>query len=185
MKIYTLRLNLRGVSPLVWRRLRVPGITSLATLHEMIQIVNHWDNDHLHCFHIYAVDYGISYAGGLDFRKNAYKVFLDNFDFSIGDKFYYEYNFSEPYIVDIRIEAITEKNEENKNNKKIMCVQGNGMPDITKLDVSHAYFKVLKTIAKMKSHTKLTKFLSLIEKFKETQFNRKRINQRLLSEITL
>ena len=47
MKVYTLRLSLRGVRPMVWRRLRVPGVTSLATLHEAIQIIKGWDNDHL------------------------------------------------------------------------------------------------------------------------------------------
>jgi len=158
-------------------------MTSLATLHEMIQIVNHWDNDHLHCFHIYALGYGISYEGGLDFRKNAYKIFLDDFNFSAGDKFHYEYNFSAPYIVDIRIEAITEINE-SENNKKILCIQGNGMPGVTKSELSHVYFRILEKLANMKPHAKLKKLLPLIEKFQEMRFSRQQMNQRFLSELT-
>ena len=44
----------------IGRRLRIPGSTSLADLHHMIQIVNGWDDDHLHCFHIYGKDYGVN-----------------------------------------------------------------------------------------------------------------------------
>ena len=62
MNLYTLKLSRHGVSPMVWRRLRVPGQTSLATLHDAIQIANGWDNEHLHLFHIYGVNYGIRYA---------------------------------------------------------------------------------------------------------------------------
>lgn len=33
MKIYTLRIVLRGISPMIWRRVRIPEATSLAELH--------------------------------------------------------------------------------------------------------------------------------------------------------
>lgn len=181
MKIYTLRLSLRGVSPLVWRRLCVPGVTSLATLHEAIQIVNGWDNDYLHRFHIYAVDYGISYIGGVDFRKNAHQVFLDDFNFSAGDKFFYEYNFFENNIVDIRIESIT---EEDNCNRKINCTQGSGMLGVTKADINHAQYTFLKAIVHRKPNTQLKKLLPLAEALQDMQFNYQRINQKLSSELT-
>ena len=72
---------------MVWRRLRIPGNTSLAQLHHIIQIVNHWDDEHLHQFHIYGKNYGISYLGGIAFADNAYKIFFDDFNFDTGDKF--------------------------------------------------------------------------------------------------
>ena len=88
---------------MIWRRLRIPGSTSLADLHHMIQIVNGWDDDQLHCIHIYGKDYGIGYAGGLSFSDDAHLVYLDDFDFDIGDRFTYEYNFFEHWLHDIRI----------------------------------------------------------------------------------
>ncbi|MFB5668772.1 hypothetical protein ACE41Q_25360, partial [Shigella flexneri] len=46
---------------MVWRRLRIAADTSLAALHFIFQIVQGWGDDHLHQFHIYGKDYGISY----------------------------------------------------------------------------------------------------------------------------
>lgn len=95
MKIYTLKIVLRGISPLVWRRLKVPRRTSLAQLHYVIQTIYGWDDENLHQFHIYGKDYGINYDGGLGYSDNAHKVYLDDFAFDEGDKFSYEYNFFE------------------------------------------------------------------------------------------
>ncbi|WP_275382181.1 IS1096 element passenger TnpR family protein [Xenorhabdus bovienii] len=76
MKTYTIKLTVRGVSPMVWRRLRLAADTSLAALHCIIQIVQGWDDDHLHLFHIYGKDYGISYDGGIGFMTFALKTFM-------------------------------------------------------------------------------------------------------------
>ena len=81
MKIYTLKIVLRGISPMIWRRIRVPGATSLADLHYVIQTIYGWDDEHLHQFHIYGKDYGINYDGGLGYSDNAHKVYLDDFAF--------------------------------------------------------------------------------------------------------
>ncbi|EMX8376916.1 plasmid pRiA4b ORF-3 family protein [Salmonella enterica subsp. enterica serovar Montevideo] len=43
-----LQVAVRGVSPVVWRRLRIAANTSLAALHYIIQIVQGWGDDHLH-----------------------------------------------------------------------------------------------------------------------------------------
>jgi pRiA4b ORF-3-like protein len=60
---YFVKIALRGVSPMFWRRL--PGTASLAMLHECIQIINRWDDENLHRFHIYGKDYGINYIGAV------------------------------------------------------------------------------------------------------------------------
>lgn len=106
MDRYSIKTSLHGISPMVWRRLQITGNTSLAKLHDIMQIAYAWDNDHLHQFHIYGKDYGISYDGGVCFADNAHEVILDDFEFDIGDKFTYEYNFSANQVVDIRIENI-------------------------------------------------------------------------------
>ena len=132
MKFFYLKISLRGVSPMVWRRLRLPGTTSLAMLHDCIQIINEWDNINLHQFHIYGKDYGINYDGGLYYPDIVHTVYLDTFNFDAGDKYTYEYNFFEHIVHDIRIENI---NESQSLDNKIICLSGSGMPDATKYDV--------------------------------------------------
>ena len=43
--IYQLRIVLRGISPLIWRRLLVRGDTTLAQLHLMLQILFDWSTN--------------------------------------------------------------------------------------------------------------------------------------------
>src|SRR5271157_4672253 len=45
--IYQLRVALRGVSPLKWRRLFVVSETSLAELHDVLQTAFDWSGEHL------------------------------------------------------------------------------------------------------------------------------------------
>ncbi|MFP1451543.1 IS1096 element passenger TnpR family protein [Escherichia coli] len=42
MKVYVIKIAVRGVSPMVWRRLRIAADTSLAALHFIIQIIQGW-----------------------------------------------------------------------------------------------------------------------------------------------
>ncbi|MCT8344137.1 plasmid pRiA4b ORF-3 family protein [Photorhabdus kleinii] len=124
MKMYTIKLAVRGVSPMVWRRLRIATDTSLAALHYIIQIVQGWDDDHLHQFHIYGKDYGISYEGGIAFPDNPYKVVIDDFAFDVGDRFAYQFNLFDNWLHDIRIETI----HDNSDLKTPFCLSGHGMP---------------------------------------------------------
>lgn len=111
MTIYSIKIALHGISPMIWRRLRLPGSTSLADLHHIIQIAMVWDNEYLHCFHIFGKDYGIAYEGGLSFSDIPRAVTLDDFGFDSGDRFSYAYNFFDYWLCDIRIEAIQIKKE--------------------------------------------------------------------------
>lgn len=46
-KIYQLKIELLGLKPLIWRRIKINGNTNFGELHEVIQIVMGWENDHL------------------------------------------------------------------------------------------------------------------------------------------
>lgn len=65
---YQLRIVLRDVSPLIWRRLLVPSNIDLSRLSRILQILFSWSGEHLHSFHIHGKDYGTAYAG-LQFRQ--------------------------------------------------------------------------------------------------------------------
>ncbi|MBC0060018.1 hypothetical protein FSJ07_022890 [Escherichia coli] len=55
---------------------------------------------------------------------------IDDFEFDVGDRFTYEYNFFEHWIHDIRVEAIYE----NTELKTPFCISGHGMPGATVAD---------------------------------------------------
>jgi hypothetical protein len=55
--IYQLRIVLRDISPLIWRRLLVRSDTTLAQFHRMLQILFVWSNEHLSRFHIVGKDF--------------------------------------------------------------------------------------------------------------------------------
>jgi hypothetical protein len=48
LSIYQLRIVLRGISSLLWRRVLVPSETTLAPLHAILQILFAWSDEHLH-----------------------------------------------------------------------------------------------------------------------------------------
>jgi hypothetical protein len=54
-----LRVELRGVKPLVWRRVIVPERITLAKLHAILQRTMGWTNSHLHEFTIGQRRYGM------------------------------------------------------------------------------------------------------------------------------
>ena len=50
--IYTLRVELQYIEPLIWRRLHVPNTIPLPRLHSVLQVAMGWTDSHLHSFHI-------------------------------------------------------------------------------------------------------------------------------------
>lgn len=58
-KVVSLKLTLRDTKPPVWRRLLVPGETTLADLHRAIQAAMGWEDYHLHTFDIAGRQYEI------------------------------------------------------------------------------------------------------------------------------
>jgi Plasmid pRiA4b ORF-3-like protein len=96
--IYQLRIVLREISPLIWRRLLVCSDTTLAHLHTILQIVFDWSGEHLHTFHIHGKDYG---SNGADTRH----VQLSALRLRRGERFRYIYDYGAPWQCDIRLEA--------------------------------------------------------------------------------
>lgn len=179
MKSYFIKIALHGVSPMIWRRLRIPGNTSIARLHEIIQVAYGWDNNYLHQFHIYGKNYGISYMGGIAFSDNAYQIFLDDFDFDVGDKFTYEYNFFEHIIVDIRIENI----KDLISKLAVYCTKGSGMPGAKRVDEAEPTLNLLKAIADADETTTVGDIRPFIDALNAVKFNRHHLNHCLQAEL--
>jgi hypothetical protein len=101
---YQLRVVLRDVSPLVWRRLLISSETSLAQLHEVLLRAFAWSGEHLHLFHIHGRDCGVSQYGGIIFSEDARQVRLSRFRLHDGARFRYEYDFTAGWVLDVRME---------------------------------------------------------------------------------
>jgi hypothetical protein len=91
---------LRGVSPLIWRRLLLRGDTSVADLHATLQAALGWRDEHLHRFIIQGRCYG---DGG---RSNPRRVRLSDLGLRERERFRYEYDFSDGWQHDLRVEQI-------------------------------------------------------------------------------
>lgn len=52
------KVTLEGFRPPLWRRIQIPVVETLDTLHQAIQILFGWDGDHLHVFEVGAKRYG-------------------------------------------------------------------------------------------------------------------------------
>ena len=104
--VYQLRVVVRGVSPLIWRRLLIPADTTIAGLHAELQIAFGWGGEHLHRFLIHGVEYGISYAGGVGFRGDPHRVHVDELGLRPTERFVYDYDFTDGWRLDLRLEQI-------------------------------------------------------------------------------
>jgi Plasmid pRiA4b ORF-3-like protein len=96
--IYQLRIILRGISPLIWRRLLVRSETTLAQLHAILQILFAWSDEHLYSFHVHGREYGSNGA------RPAY-IRISDLHLHRGERFQYVYDFIAHWVCDIRLEA--------------------------------------------------------------------------------
>ena len=79
-EIYQLHILLLQINPPIWRRLHVRSDSSIATLHELLQIAFDWSDFHLHRFVIRGKEYGLSRVGGSTFAN---RPFIPNY----GDRY--------------------------------------------------------------------------------------------------
>jgi Plasmid pRiA4b ORF-3-like protein len=104
--VYQFHAWLRGISPMIWRRLLLRSDQTLADLHYTLQISFGWSDFHLHRFRIHGKDFGVSRLGGPSFYQNANQVRLAEFHFRLGERFLYEYDFGDQWEHQIRLERI-------------------------------------------------------------------------------
>lgn len=103
---YQLKITLQGLRPPIWRRVLVAGDTTLARLHDIIQIVMGWTDSHMHAFEIQGAAYSLpEIAGELDF-KDSRRVKLSQFITGEKFTFRYDYDFGDSWEHQILVEKI-------------------------------------------------------------------------------
>ncbi len=78
-EVYQLHAWIRHISPMIWRRVLVRSDSTLANLHDVLQIAFGWSDFHLHRFRIHGRDYGVNRVGGLGLSHDARSVRLVDF----------------------------------------------------------------------------------------------------------
>src|SRR5438270_3309030 len=104
--VYQLRVVLRGVSPLIWRRLLVRSDSSIADLHATFQLAFGWSDEHLNRFVIHGREYGVWHDGGIGIRDDPRRVHLVDLGLRVRERFLYEYDFTDGWQHDVRLEQI-------------------------------------------------------------------------------
>ncbi len=104
--IYQLKVTLKGIKPPIWRRVQVAGGISLHKLHQILQVVMGWDDDHLHHFTVGGVDFGEPHPDyGLEMRSDR-RAKLSQVVSGEKAKFIYEYDFGDSWEHMILVEKI-------------------------------------------------------------------------------
>jgi hypothetical protein len=107
--IYQLNISLTFSDPLIWRRIQVPGDTTLARLHHILQHCMGWRDLHTHRFLVGKVFYAPMAGGGIwadtgERNESEYQlVALEN---DMKWCFTYIYDFGDGWEHDIDCEAI-------------------------------------------------------------------------------
>ena len=91
--------------------------SSIATLHDLLQIAFDWSDFHLHRFVIRGKEYGVSRMGCTTFTTDARKVLLSQFRFRVNERFLYEYDFGDLWQHQIRFEGV----QPTSNRRSTQC----------------------------------------------------------------
>jgi hypothetical protein len=90
---------------MVWRRLLVRGDATLADLHETLQVALGWTDEHLHRFRLHGREFAVP-RDGAPWFDDARRVRLTRFGFRLRERFLYEYDFTDGWQHEVRVEAI-------------------------------------------------------------------------------
>ncbi|MBW0093014.1 DUF1841 family protein [Pseudonocardia sp. KRD-184] len=103
---YRIKVALRGVRPPIWRRLLVPSDTTLAGLHDILQVAMGWLNGHLHQFVAGDRLFGPPDPDAEPEQVDEATVRLHEVLRATGDRLRYEYDFGDGWEHDVVLEAV-------------------------------------------------------------------------------
>ncbi|WP_245295193.1 plasmid pRiA4b ORF-3 family protein [Manganibacter manganicus] len=93
------RIWLKGLSPMVWRRVQVPATMTLREFHGVLQVAMGWEGIHLYQFVVHTVRYG-----SWELTAEPPDIGLDALKLRTGSRFLYEYDLNVPWEHEVRLE---------------------------------------------------------------------------------
>lgn len=144
----TLKIQMKGVTkPPMWRQVEVPANFSFAKLHQVIQVVAGFDNDHLWMFTEKAYDSMLNIGSSTEYEKcthNATTTPLTKFLAQRGDKLEYVYDYGDDWIFTVEVQSIDKRQISHPALLKYKC-DLNPMDDI---GGPYAYLRLRELLAK-------------------------------------
>ena len=119
--VYHFHVRIRRIRPMVWRRLLFRSESTLANLHDTLQIAFGRDDSQLHRYRIHGPDFGLSHVGGPTFSSEARQVRLAEVQFRGNRRFLYEDEFGDGWHHEVRIEGDPEVESMRPNP---VCISG-------------------------------------------------------------
>ena len=143
--VYQLKISLSMSQPEIWRRFLVTDQTRLDDLHDIIQAVMGWENQHLYQFIINQRLYGDSSLGRSASRSDAA-------DFSLGSlikrpktRFIYEYDLGDGWEHEILVEKIRPRAQFDVHQLPF-CLAGEQACPFEDCGGIFGYYEILETL---------------------------------------
>jgi integrase/recombinase XerD len=102
VSVYQLKISLRDIRPMIWRRVFVLEDTTLTRLHTVIQTAMGWEGYHLFDFAIRGETFG---HGGASGSSN---ITLADCKLQTGESFFYIYDFGDDWVHEVKVEKLLE-----------------------------------------------------------------------------
>jgi len=119
--VYQIKITLTGSKPPIWRRFQVRGDTSLARLHDIIQIIMGWESYHLHEFIVRNAFRVSNPEFELDGTQDESRVALQDIAPEEKCRVEYVYDFGDGWRHDILVEKIIPPEE---GKRYPVCLKG-------------------------------------------------------------
>jgi hypothetical protein len=178
--IYQIKIKLLNFKPWIWRRILVPGGSTLRDLHQIIQTAMPWDGGHLHQFNIGQDQYGPTMAEiGDDWGEEVLdekKITLDKLALPSKCKFLYEYDFGDDWVHEMTVEKIIAPDFDQFYPT---CVAGDNAAPPDDCGGVWGYRDLLEILGDPKNPEHKNRQRWLGEKFDPTKFNMDKANQSL------
>jgi hypothetical protein len=104
--VVQVKVSLQGAKPPIWRRLRLPAATTLAQLHQVIQVAFGWEDAHLHAFEVGGRRYSRPDFELWDEAADEGKVRLQDLASHPGARLRYTYDFGDSWEHDLLVEDV-------------------------------------------------------------------------------
>ncbi|MGC8497224.1 MAG: plasmid pRiA4b ORF-3 family protein [Thermoplasmata archaeon] len=143
--IFQIKISLKGIRPLIWRRVLVPTDFTLHQLHLVIQAAMGWDNYHLYSFDINGQGFSLPDEEGLFDDIDSRKVKLDKLlSIESISKMTYEYDFGDSWDHNLVIEKVLPKDPEETYPK---CIAGKRACPPEDCGGTYGYYQLLKILS--------------------------------------
>lgn len=172
----TLRVELTGTDPLVWRRVLVNASSTFEDLHEVLQLTMGWEDYHLHEFRVGDLRVGIN-----DDENDDEVPLTDEASVSLGDlvgvggRFVYEYDFGDSWLHDMEVEA---SEEVPRALERAICVGGERACPLEDSGGVAGYEELLLVLSDP-DHDRYDEFARLAHGFDPTAFSLAAVNASL------